>query len=259
MDPGTLWGSGDYASNGDRWAAASHRLAEATARAGMSVLDLACGPGPFAIAAALSGARVTGLDVAPALLDLARRRALDAGVAVEWIEADMTAVPLAGDAFDLVASAFGCMFAPDPRAMAAELVRLCRSGGRIAVLAWTPESAFGSMAPLVRPYLPGSGGGAPVEQWARPATVKAVFADQPVRFQFAVRTVDVAWDDLDHAVRDITEHNPAWLGIRAAVEPTGRWADLEADLRNLLARHGRTGPDRFVLPADYLETTASKR
>lgn len=170
----------------------------------------------------------------------------------------MTAVPLGDDAFDLVASAFGCMFAPDAEAMAAELVRLCRSGGRIAVLAWTPESAFGSMAPLVGPYLPGGGGASPVERWTRPENVKAVFAAQPVRLQFTVRTVDVVWDDLDHAVRDITENNPAWLGIRATVEPTGRWSDLEADLRALLAARGRTEPGRFRLPVDYLETLAAK-
>ncbi len=250
---------GDYASNGDRWAEASVQLAAATARPGMAVLDIACGPGPFAIAAALAGAEVTGLDAAPALLALARKRARDAGAEVEWIEADMAAVPLGDASFDLVASAFGCMFAPDPEAMAAELVRLCRSGGRVAVLAWTPESAFGSMAPIVRPYLPGGGGGrAPVERWARPETAKGVFAAQPVRLQFAVRTVDVVWDDLDHAVRDITANNPAWLGIRAAVEPTGRWSDLESDLRALLAARGRAEPGRLVLPVDYLETLAVK-
>ncbi|MDA1361481.1 class I SAM-dependent methyltransferase [Glycomyces luteolus] len=258
MQPGTLWSMGDYAANGDRWAAASLELAVATVRPDMAVLDIACGPGPFAIAAARVGAQVTALDAAPKLLELAKQRAGDAGVAVEWIEADMTAVPLGDARFDLVASAFGCMFAPDPEAMAAELVRLCRSGGRIAVLAWTPESAFGSMAPMVRPYLPNGGGGARVERWTRPQNVKAVFAGQPVRLQFTVRTVDVVWDDLEDAVSDITEHNPAWLGIRAAVEPTGRWSDLESDLSTLLAARGRIEPGRFVLPVDYLETLALK-
>ncbi|MFG3341027.1 class I SAM-dependent methyltransferase [Glycomyces sp. NPDC048151] len=258
MQPGALWSMGDYASNGDRWAEASLRLAGELVRPGQTVLDIACGPGPFAIAAALAGAEVTALDAAPALLETARHRARDAGAEVAWVEADMTAVPLGDDAFDLVASAFGCMFAPDPEAMAAELVRLCRSGGRIAVLAWTPESAFGAMAPLVGPYLPGPGGTSPVERWARPASVRAVFAGLPVRLQFAVRTVDVVWDGLDHAVRDITEHNPAWLGIRAAVEPTGRWSDLEWDLRALLAARGREEPGRFTLPVDYLETLAAK-
>jgi SAM-dependent methyltransferase len=258
MQPGTLWSMGDYASNGDRWAEASLHLAGELARPGQAVLDIACGPGPFAIAAALAGARVTGLDAAPALLEIAQRRAWDAGAAVDWIEADMTAVPLDHATFDLVASAFGCMFAPDPEAMAAELVRLCRSGGRIAVLAWTPESAFGSMAPIVRPYLPDTGPAAPVERWARPENVKAVFAAQPVRLQFTVRTVDVVWDDLGHAVRDFTEHNPMWLGIRAAVEPTGRWNDLESDLSALLDAHGRKETGRFVLPVDYLETLAVK-
>lgn len=258
MKPGSLWSMGDYVSNGDRWAVVSRELAEATVEPGSAVLDVACGPGPFAIAAARAGARVTGLDAAPRLLEVAERRADDAGVAVEWIEADMTAVPFGDGAFDLVASAFGCMFAPDPEAMAAELVRLCRSGGRIAVLAWTPESAFGAMAPMAGPYLPNGGGVSPVVRWARPEHVEALFASQPVRLRFTARTVDVVWDDLDHAVRDITENNPPWLGIRAAVEPTGRWSELEADLRALLAARGHAGPDRFTLPVEYLETLAAK-
>jgi ubiquinone/menaquinone biosynthesis C-methylase UbiE len=223
----------------------------------MDVLDLACGPAPFAIAAARAGATVTALDAAPALLDLARRRAAAAGVTVEWIEADMTAVPVPDAAFDLVASAFGCMFAPDAEAMAAELVRLCRSGGRIAVLAWTPESAFGAMAPLAGRYLEHSGP-SPVERWARVQNVQEVFAALPVLLDHEVRTVEVVWASLDEAVREITTDNPAWIMIRSAVEPTGRWDALASDLRDLLEAHGRTENGRFVLPVDYLETIAHR-
>ena len=257
MKPGALWSLGDYAAAGDRWADASVRLAEAHAKPGLDVLDLACGPGPFAVAAARNGANVTALDAAPALLDLARKRATAAGVAVEWIEADMTAVPVPDAAFDLVASAFGCMFAPDAEAMAAELVRLCRSGGRIAVLAWTPESAFGAMAPLAGRYLQHSGP-SPVERWAAAENVQAVFAGLPVLLDHEVRTVEVVWAGLDEAVREITTGNPAWLMIRSAVEPTGRWDALVADLTELLRAHGRTENGRFVLPVDYLETVAHR-
>lgn len=257
MQPGAMWSLGDYAAAGDRWGEASWRLAETHAAPGLDVLDLACGPGLFAIAAARAGATVTALDAAPALLDLARRRAAEAGAAVRWIEADMTAVPVPDAAFDVVASAFGCMFAPDAEAMAAELVRLCRGGGRIAVLAWTPESAFGAMAPLAGRYLE-HGGASPVERWARVANVEEVFAALPVRLEHEVRTVEVVWGSLDEAVREITRGNPAWIMIRSAVEPTGRWDALESDLRELLDTHGRTENGRFVLPVDYLETLAHR-
>ncbi|MCD0447247.1 class I SAM-dependent methyltransferase [Glycomyces sp. A-F 0318] len=258
MRPGAMWSLGDYAAAGDRWAEASRRLAREQAAPGLAVLDLACGPGPLAIEAARAGAAVTALDAAPALLDLGRRRAGAAAVAVEWVEADMTAVPREDASFDLVASAFGCMFAPEPEAMAAELVRLCRKGGRIAVLAWTPASAFGAMGPLAARYLPRGGGASPVERWAEPERVREVFADLPVRPVFATRTVDVVWDGLDQAVDEITGRNPAWITIRSAVEPTGRWPELESDLRGLFAARGRSENGRFVLTVEYLETLAQR-
>jgi SAM-dependent methyltransferase len=169
----------------------------------------------------------------------------------------MTAMPLPDKAFDLVASAFGCVFAPDPEAMAAELVRVCRPGGRIAVLAWTPDSAFGSMGPLAGAFLPGPGGGVPGHRWARPESIREVFAHLPVAVESTVRTVDVVWADLDQAMSEITDRNPAWLGIRAAVEPTGRWPELASRLRELLASHGRADA-WFTLPVDYLETVATR-
>jgi 2-polyprenyl-3-methyl-5-hydroxy-6-metoxy-1,4-benzoquinol methylase len=85
MDAGALWSRGDYAAAGDRWAEASVRVAEAYAAPGEDVLDVACGPGVLAIAAAKAGARATGLDAAPALLDLAKARAAAAGAAVDWV------------------------------------------------------------------------------------------------------------------------------------------------------------------------------
>lgn len=257
MEPGEMWSLGDYAAAGDRWAEASIRLAADHVSAGDSVLDLACGPGPLAIAAAKAGADATGLDAAPALLDLARRRAEAAGAAVEWVASDMAATPFEDASFDVVASAFGCMFAPDPEAMAAELVRLCRTGGRIAVLAWTPESAFGRMAPLAARYLEG-GGTSPVERWARAASVEQVFSGLPVRLEFAMRTVETVWPGRDEAIADITEGNPAWIMIRSAVEPTGRWGELVSDLTDLFTTHGRDEDGRFVLPVDYLETIAHR-
>lgn len=258
MRAGELWSLGDYAAAGDRWAEASLRIASEYASPGARVLDIACGPGALAIAAAEAGAEATALDAAPALLDLARERAAAAGVTVHWVEADMTAIPAADDSFDLVASAFGCMFAPDPEAMAAELIRVCRPGGKVAVLAWTPESAFGAMAPLVGGYLPEGGGGAPVERWARPESVGEVFEDLPVDLVPRVRTVDVQWESLDQAIGEITGRNPAWIAIRSAVEPSGRWPELVDDLRGLLASHGGEASAGFTLPVDYLETVATR-
>ncbi|HEU5129235.1 MAG TPA: class I SAM-dependent methyltransferase [Glycomyces sp.] len=259
MRPAAIWNAGDYAAAGDRWAQASADLALDLAAPGRAVLDLACGPGAFAIAAARAGARATGLDASPALLELARSRAAAAGVPVDWIEADMTAIPSPDDAFDTVASAFGCMFAPDPAAMAAEMVRVCRPGGTVAALAWTPESAFGRMGPLAADFLPSGPGASPVARWERPESVAELFARLPVDLVCTEHVVEVAWDGFDQAVYEISELNPAWLAVRAAVEPSGRWPELVGRLGGLFAAHGRHEGSRFVLPVPYLRSTAALR
>lgn len=256
---GAMWSAGNYAAAGDRWAQASVDLAAETASAGRRFLDIACGPGTLAIAAARIGAEVTGLDAAPALLALARGRAEDAGVPVTWVEADMTRIPSPDASFDTVASAFGCMFAPDAAAMAAEMVRVLRPGGTATALAWTPESAFGRTSPMVVPYLPPGAGESPAERWASPEKVAEVYADLPVDVTCAERTVEVVWDDLDQAVHEIIDLNPVWLSIRAGVEPTGRFPELVGELRELLASHGRDEDGRFVLPLPYLQSTATLR
>lgn len=256
---GAMWSTGNYAAAGDRWARASVDLAAEVAAPGQRFLDLACGPGTLAIAAARIGANVTGLDASPTLLDLARSRAADAGLPVTWTEADMTQIPSADASFDTVASAFGCMFAPDSVAMAAEMVRVLRPGGTAAALAWTPESAFGRMSPMVAAYLPPGQGDSPAGRWARPDSVTALYADLPVDVTCTEHTVEVVWDDLDQAVYEINELNPVWLSIRAGVEPTGRWPELVGELRALLESHGRQGGGRFVLPLPYLRSVARLR
>jgi SAM-dependent methyltransferase len=111
----------------------------------MEVLDVACGTGNAAILAAKQGARVTGLDLSPGLIAIARERSTEAGVDVEWLEGDAQSLPFEDDSFDRVISAIGHMFAPDHKRTADELSRVCRPGGRIAVACWTPEGSIGSM------------------------------------------------------------------------------------------------------------------
>jgi ubiquinone/menaquinone biosynthesis C-methylase UbiE len=111
----------------------------------MDVLDVACGSGNATIPAARLAARVTGLDFAPRLLSVARERAADAMVEVEWVEGDAQALPFEDDSFDRVISVFGHMFAPDHARTAQEMLRVCRPGGRIAIACWTPQGKIGAM------------------------------------------------------------------------------------------------------------------
>jgi SAM-dependent methyltransferase len=144
MDPKTMWGSGNYAAVAEKIAEVGEACVErAGVEPGMEVLDVACGTGNATIPAARAGARVTGLDFSPDLLAIARERAADALVEVEWVEGDAQELPFEDATFDRVISTFGHMFAPDHERTAEEMKRVCR--GRIGISAWTPEGAIGEM------------------------------------------------------------------------------------------------------------------
>jgi SAM-dependent methyltransferase len=141
-----IWGTGDYRAVAEKVTSIGDVLvSRAAIEPGMEVLDVACGTGNAAIPAAKQGARVTGLDLSPGLIAIARERSTEAGVDVEWLEGDAQSLPFEDDSFDRVISAIGHMFAPDHKRTADELSRVCRPGGRIAVACWTPEGSIGSM------------------------------------------------------------------------------------------------------------------
>jgi SAM-dependent methyltransferase len=141
-----MWGTGDYKAVADKIASAGELVVQAAGiEPGMEVLDVACGTGNASVPAAKLAARVTGLDFSPGLLEIAREYGADSMVEVDWIEGDAQALPFEDDSFDRVISCFGHMFAPDHRATANELLRVCRPDGRIAFACWTPEGKIGGM------------------------------------------------------------------------------------------------------------------
>jgi SAM-dependent methyltransferase len=111
----------------------------------MKVLDVACGTGNAAIPAAMRGARVTGLDLSPRLIAIARERGAESDVEIEWLEGDAQSLPFEDDSYDRVISAIGHMFAPDHKRTADELRRVCGANGRIAIACWTPDGSIGGM------------------------------------------------------------------------------------------------------------------
>jgi SAM-dependent methyltransferase len=146
MEPSEMWDSGDYGAVAEKIATAGETLVDrAGIEPGMDVLDVACGTGNATIPAARLAAKVTGLDFAPRLLEVAREKGADAMVEVDWIQGDAQQLPFDDASFDRVISIFGHMFAPDHRRTAEEMLRVCRPGGRIAVACWTPEGNIGQM------------------------------------------------------------------------------------------------------------------
>jgi SAM-dependent methyltransferase len=254
---GRVWAMGDYATVGDRFAAASESMVAELVKPHHRLLDVACGQGPVALAAARLGARVTGLDNTPELLAVARARAEAAGLEVGWLQADMTAMPLPDGSFDRVLSAFGAMFAADQRAMAAELVRVCAPQGVVGNLAWCPEGTFAQLRPLLSRYLDGPAG-PDIDLWGIADRAVSFFDGLPVQVQTRVETVRVRWDSLDHAVSEVTTKVPGMLMARMAIGPTGRWPEVVKDVRALLAEQGRED-EGFLVSVPYLMTLANRR
>ncbi len=145
--------------------------------AGTKVLDVGCGTGVVAVTAARAGAKVSGLDLSPALIDSARANARLAGVAVNFIEGDAEALPYPDAEFDIVLSQFGHMFAPRPDVTIREMLRVLKPGGTIAFSTWPPEQYVGQMFALVSRYQPPPEGAAPPPQWGNPGIVRERLGD----------------------------------------------------------------------------------
>jgi SAM-dependent methyltransferase len=152
---------------------ASRLVRYAGIRSGNQVLDVACGTGVVAVTAARRGARVTGLDLTPELLEVARENARTAAVAIEWHEGDAESLPFQSETFDIVVSQFGHMFAPRPEVAVAEMLRVLKPGGTIAFSTWPPELFIGRMFAVTSKYMPPPPPGVPPPPlWGDPAVVR---------------------------------------------------------------------------------------
>src|SRR6476661_6928451 len=151
-----MWASGSYPEMVETFLLPlGPRLVEACGIGpGMRVLDVAAGTGNASIPAAQTGADVTASDLTPELLDAGRERAKAAGVELEWEVADAEQLPFEDASYDVVMSSIGAMFAPHHQPVADELVRVCRPGGTIALLSWTPEGMLGNLFKLMGPFAP---------------------------------------------------------------------------------------------------------
>ena len=183
-----VWGSGPFEQIEHVIADMHDLLVERLApRTGERWLDVGCGTGAVAMRAARGGAEVTGLDLAPALIETARRRSEEEGLAVEYHVGDCEALLFGDASFDAVSSSVGVMFAPDHEASARELARVTRPGGRIGLTAWRPDAGVGDMFRLMAPFAPppAPGAGSPFD-WGREEHVKRLLGDAfELRFEEA--------------------------------------------------------------------------
>jgi ubiquinone/menaquinone biosynthesis C-methylase UbiE len=254
-----VWSSGDY----NKIAALTVPLAETLVEhigiaPGDRVLDVATGTGHAALAAARRSADVTGTDYVPALLDIARRRASAEDVTVDFVEADAESQPFADGEFDAVLSAIGVMFSADHEKAAKELVRVTRSGGRIAVASWTPEGFVGGMLATVGRHASPPPGAQPPTRWGVESVVAELLGDGVTDVASTTHTVTQRFTDgEEYADLFLTYYGPTFAAA-GRLDEDGR-AAFRADLVEL-ARSFDYGDDTgLVTEWEYRIVTATVR
>jgi ubiquinone/menaquinone biosynthesis C-methylase UbiE len=231
-----MWASGDYPKMVDTFLVpVGERLAAAIPVAeGTTVLDVAAGTGNAAIPAARRGAAVTASDLTPELLEAGRRRAEAEGLALDWVTADAEALPFADGSFDVVMSAIGVMFAPFHQVAADELVRVCRPGGTIGLLSWTPDGMIGAMFATMKPFAPPPPPGAqPAPRWGADEHQDELFGD---RVAWTARTRDVLEVTAFERPREYGEHFKARYGPTIVARANAKRNDQEAEFDAALDR-----------------------
>ena len=224
------------------------------------VLDVAAGTGNAAIPAALTGADVIASDLTPELFAAGREFAARSGVEIVWEEGDAEALPYADGAFDVVLSTVGVMFAPHHQQAADELVRVCRPGGRIGLINWTPQGFVGEMFRTLKPYAPPPPPGAqPPPLWGDEQHVRALLGDRVTGVVTRRQTVTVegfatpqAWQEYWKSV-----YGPTVVAYRNIADDPERTAALDRDLTALAARYDR-GTTSTVMDWEYLLLTARR-
>jgi ubiquinone/menaquinone biosynthesis C-methylase UbiE len=212
----------------------------------MDLLDVACGTGNATIPAAREGARVTGLDFSPDLLAIARERAADAMVEVDWIEGNAQELPFEDASFDRVISTFGHMFAPDHARTAAEMGRVCRPGGVIAVACWTPEGSIGRMFRTLAELVPPPPGGTPPILWGTEAHIRELLGDG----EFERHEVEWQDESVESYARFMLESFGPLLNAREALGE--REAELDEGFRRFLESENLSEDGGLRFSGEYL-------
>ena len=258
-----MWGLGDYPAVAiDVIPELGPVLVAASGvRAGDRVLDVAAGTGNAAVPAALTGAQVVASDLTPKLFVAGRAFAARHGVQVEWEEGDAEALPYEDGAFDVVLSCVGAMFAPHHQRAADELVRVCRPGGRIGLLSWTPEGMLGGLFRLMGPFAPPPPPGAqPPPLWGGESHLDELFGD---RVDFRTLHRDVLKITAFERPRDYGEHfksryGPA-IATRANAAKNGREQEFDDALNGFCEEWNRGTPDRARFEMDYLVAVGTRQ
>jgi SAM-dependent methyltransferase len=226
---------------------------------GTRMLDVACGAGQIAIPAARAGVRVTGVDIATNLIEQARARAKAEGVDAEFNEGDAEMLPYQDAAFDLVVSLIGAMFAPRPEHIAAELLRVCRPGGRIVMANWTPQGHIGQMFKIIGTHVPPPALMVSPVKWGDEGAVRERLGEGTSSLSTTKRTYPMRYPFPPAEVVEFfcTYYGPTIRAV-AALDSAGQ-AALRKDLEQLWTQNNIATDGSTHVEAEYLEVVAIRR
>lgn len=252
----TVWSSGDYGHFATYLEpGALDFLERLDVEPGTRMLDVACGAGQIAIPAARAGVKVTGVDIAPNSIAQARERAATEGLDARFDEGDAEALPYDDGSFDLVVSLIGAMFAPRPERVAAELLRVCRSGGRIVMGNWTADGFVGQMFKTIGQHVPPPPMPSPL-LWGNEETVAERFGDGVSDLRIEKRMYPFSYP---FSPAEVAEHFRVYYGPMnrafASLDDEGQ-AALRRDLEGLWTRYNQATDGTTRYDGEYLEVTA---
>ena len=254
-----VWSAGNWDEVADFVAGVGPRLLDAVGvEPGTRLLDVGTGSGgSVAIPAAQRGAQVVGSDITATHFEDARRRAAEAGVEVEWVEADALDLPFADGSFDRVCSTFGHMVAPDHALAAAELVRVCRPGGAIGFCCWAPDGLVGAMFAITASRMPPPPPGVqPPPLWGDESHVRELMEPLGVELEFSRQTNVFEHEDIDAYFDHMEANFGPMVTARAALGEAWNGVREETDALFRAANQASDGSMR--LEGEYLQTIARK-
>ena len=248
----STWEAGDYSACSPYIADVGELVvARAGVNPGMTVLDVACGTGNAARAAARTRARVTGLDLAAKLLEVGREKANAEGLEIEWREGDAENLPFQDESFDRVLSTFGHMFAPRHQRTAEEMARVCRRRGAIVSATWTPEGVFGDISKVGASYMPQPPDYAsPPALWGREDHVRELFAGVATGFEFERHVNWIEWESVDMFADFFMERFPLMVTARAMLGESS--SEMRQRIVEIWRKRNEATDGGLRLPQEYL-------
>jgi ubiquinone/menaquinone biosynthesis C-methylase UbiE len=253
------WSSGDYAIVGATLQIIGEDLCEAMdLRSGQKVLDVAAGNGNVTLAAARRWCQVTSTDYVPALLAKGRERAKAEGWTIDFQEADAEALPFADESFDAIVSTLGVMFTANHDKAAAEMLRVCKSGGKIGMANWTPDGFIGQLFKTIGKHMPPPAGAKSPALWGTPAHLAHLFEAKASSIHIASKNFTMRYRSAQHWI-DVFKNYYGPVHKTFGALPAAGQAALASDLLALIERFNRAKDGTMVVPAEYLEVVITKR